>query len=110
MKILVLTMGGTIDAEAFPEGQSPLYSTPAQRRLSMTTLRTIAEARGQAIEFICIPVCNKDSKDYTDQDRDNLYKIAHENAGVYPRIIITTGTDKMTDTAKNLKSRTWELV
>lgn len=98
-------MGGTIDAEAFPNNQWPNYSTPSPRRLTMTVLRNIAEARGEKVEFECIPVCNKDSKDYTDFDRDTLHKTIQEKGASYPRIIVTSGTDKLIDTAKNLKSQ-----
>ncbi len=105
MKILVLTMGGTIDAESYPEGRTPQYITPGNRRLSISTLRDIAEKHGGGVEIICIPICNKDSKDMNDMDRDKLYNTVQGNAASYPRIIVSTGTDNMTDLAKNLKSR-----
>ncbi len=105
MKILVLTMGGTIDAESYPEGKVPQYITPGKRRLSISTLRDIAAVRGEQVDIECIVICNKDSKDMDDYDKDKLYKTIAEKAASYPRIVVSTGTDNLTDLAKNLKSR-----
>ena len=105
MKILVLTMGGTIDAQAFPEGETPYYSTPGDGHLAVRTLKELAQDHKIQAAFTCIEICNKDSKDLDDNDRKKLADAALENAQGYERIVVTTGTDKMTDTAHDLKHK-----
>lgn len=106
MKLLILTMGGTIDAEPFPADEPPPEnSTPGDRHLAIQELRRIATANGIDIGFDCFEICNKDSKFLDARDRATLERIVISNASRFERIIITAGTDCMTDLAQDLQMR-----
>ena len=92
LPILVLTTGGTIDKnyfDALSEYQIVDSGIPA----------LLKEAR-VALAFRIEEVCRKDSLELTDDDRAELaLRVAQAPES---RIVITHGTDTMTDTAKAL--------
>jgi L-asparaginase len=90
--ILVLTTGGTIDKnyfDALSEYQVVASGIPA----------LLEEAR-VALPFRIEEVCRKDSLELTDADRALIAERAAQAAET--RIVITHGTDTMTETAKVL--------
>lgn len=90
--ILVLTTGGTIDKnyfDALSEYQIVDSGIPA----------LLKEAR-VALPFRIEEVCRKDSLELTDADRAEIARRAAEAPET--RIVITHGTDTMTETAKAL--------
>ncbi|MDL2351931.1 MAG: asparaginase domain-containing protein [Pseudomonadota bacterium] len=90
--ILVLTTGGTIDKnyfDALSEYQVVDSGIPA----------LLKEAR-VALPFRIEEVCRKDSLELTDEDRADIARRVAEAAEA--RIVITHGTDTMTETAKTL--------
>jgi L-asparaginase len=90
--ILVLTTGGTIDKnyfDALSEYQIVESGIPA----------LLAEAR-VALPHRVEEVCRKDSLELTDADRAAIVARAADAAET--RIVITHGTDTMTETAKAL--------
>lgn len=90
--ILVLTTGGTIDKayfDALSEYQIVDSGIPALLREARVTL-----------PFRVVELMRKDSLDLTDADRALVAAAAHEAAETH--IVITHGTDTMTDTAKVL--------
>lgn len=90
--ILILTTGGTIDKnyfDALSEYQIVESGIPA----------LLAEAR-VALPFRTQEVCRKDSLELTDADRAAIAAAAH--AAPESRIVVTHGTDTMTETAKVL--------
>ncbi len=90
--ILVLTTGGTIDKayfDALSEYQIVDSGIPA----------LLAEAR-VALGFRVVEVMRKDSLELTDADRALIASIARE--APEQRIVVTHGTDTMTETAKVL--------
>jgi len=90
--ILVLTTGGTIDKnyfDALSEYQIVDSGIPA----------LLKEAR-VALPFRVEEVCRKDSLELTDADRAEIARRVAEAPEA--RIVITHGTDTMTETAKGL--------
>lgn len=90
--ILVLTTGGTIDKhyfDALSEYQIVESGIPA----------LLSEAR-VALPHRVEEVCRKDSLDLTDADRAEIARRAAE--APEKRIVVTHGTDTMTETAKVL--------
>ena len=90
--ILILTTGGTIDKnyfDALSEYQIVESGIPA----------LLAEAR-VALPFRVEEVCRKDSLELTNADRTAIAAAARE--APESRIVITHGTDTMTETAKVL--------
>jgi L-asparaginase len=90
--ILVLTTGGTIDKnyfDALSEYQIVDSGIPA----------LLKEAR-VALPFRVVEVCRKDSLELTVEDRAAIAQTAREAPEL--RIVITHGTDTMTDTAQVL--------
>lgn len=90
--ILVLTTGGTIDKnyfDALSEYQIVDSGIPA----------LLGEAR-VALPFRVEEVCRKDSLELTDADRAQIADAAR--AAPESRIVVTHGTDTMTETAKVL--------
>ncbi len=93
--ILVLTTGGTIDKayfDALSEYQIVESGIPALLR----------EAR-VALPYRVEEVCRKDSLELTDADRVEIARRAAEAAEA--RIVVTHGTDTMTETAKVLAAQ-----
>ena len=92
LPILVLTTGGTIDKnyfDALSEYQIVDSGIPA----------LLKEAR-VALPFRVEEVCRKDSLELTQADRAELARLVAQ--APESRIVITHGTDTMTDTAKAL--------
>ena len=92
LPILVLTTGGTIDKnyfDALSEYQIVDSGIPA----------LLKEAR-VALPFRVEEVCRKDSLELTEVDRADIAR--RVAAAPETRIVITHGTDTMTDTAKAL--------
>ena len=90
--ILVLTTGGTIDKnyfDALSEYQIVDSGIPALLKQARVALPLRIEE-----------VCRKDSLDLTDEDRAEIAR--RVSAAPETRIVITHGTDTMTDTAKVL--------
>ena len=90
--ILVLTTGGTIDKnyfDALSEYQVVDSGIPA----------LLKEAR-VALPFRVEEVCRKDSLELTDKDRAGITRCVAEAPET--RIVVTHGTDTMTETAKAL--------
>ena len=104
-KILLLTMGGTIDAEAYPvaEEDYPVNATPSGSNASFETLSDILKSCSWTLDQTAI--CDKDSKEYNETDRQTLLGAVLENNDSYDRIIITCGTDRMTETALWLRDQ-----
>lgn len=106
MKMLVLTMGGTIDAEPFAlDEPPPENSTPGDRHLAIQVLRKLAAENAVDIGFDCFQIANKDSKFIDARDRAFLERTILFNASNFDRVIITAGTDCMTDLAQDLQMR-----
>ncbi len=90
--ILVLTTGGTIDKnyfDALSEYQIVDSGIPALLKQARVALPLRIEE-----------VCRKDSLELTDEDRAEIAR--RVSAAPETRIVITHGTDTMTDTAKAL--------
>ncbi len=90
--ILVLTTGGTIDKnyfDALSEYQIVDSGIPALLR----------EAR-VALPFRVVEVCRKDSLELTGEDRAEISRHAAEAPETH--VVVTHGTDTMTETAKVL--------
>lgn len=105
MSILVLTTGGTIDSAAYPESGPPEYTIPSEERLSIQVLHNIAEDQVPPVELDWIELCNKDSKDFGEEDQTALYDAILHNGPHYERIIVTIGTDRMAEIAQSLKAK-----
>jgi L-asparaginase len=90
--ILVLTTGGTIDKNYF--------DALSEYQVVDSGIPALLEQARVALPFRVEEVCRKDSLELTDADRA---EIAHR-AGDAPetRIVITHGTDTMTETARAL--------
>ena len=98
--ILILTTGGTIDKayfDALSEYQIVDSGIP----------ELLTEAR-VALPFRIEEVCRKDSLELTDADRARIARAAAEAPET--RIVITHGTDTMTDTAKALAAITGKVM
>lgn len=106
MKILVLSTGGTIDAAPYPEdGEPPVYSTATDEHRAAKALETIASTSSAPVELHYNEICNKDSKFISEFDRSALERAVITKAPEYDRIIVTIGTDCMTDVAQDLAQR-----
>jgi len=92
MRIKIFTTGGTIDKVYFDEKSTYEVGEPK-----------IAEVLKEAnvnLSFSIESLFRKDSLEMTDKDREEIYhRVGSEKAS---RIVITHGTDTMTDTAKRL--------
>jgi L-asparaginase len=96
MKILFIQTGGTIDKD-YPhttKGWAFEFGEPAVER--------ILEKLKPSFEFEVLTVCEKDSLEVTDDDREELKQAIQVNkADAY---IITHGTDTMLETAEYLNN------
>jgi len=90
--VLVLTTGGTIDKQYFDATSDYQIADSFVPRLLATARVTHA--------FECRELLHKDSLDLTDADRQLI--AAQVRACGYSRVVITHGTDTMTQTAKAL--------
>ena len=106
MKVLVLSMGGTIDAAPYPEVGNPPYNiTPSDEHLSMAALQDIADSFDPPILLSWLEICNKDSKNIDGGDLTLLEHTLRNSAAGFDRAIVTIGTDRMSDVAADLKAR-----
>lgn len=105
-KYLLITLGGTIDSAPYPEGDGeyPKDATPTGENRAYEALRTIFkdEARGSILKHIAL--ADLDSKNIHEPHHDQIFNLVHDVEG-YERIIITMGTDRMSETACDLLAR-----
>lgn len=90
--ILVLTTGGTIDKNYF--------DALSEYQIVDSGIPALLEQARVALPFRIEEVCRKDSLELTDADRAEIARRAAEAPET--RIVITHGTDTMTETAKAL--------
>lgn len=90
--ILVLTTGGTIDKNYF--------DALSQYQIVDSGIPALLKEARVALPHRVEEVCRKDSLELTDADRAEIAQRAHDAAE--QRIVITHGTDTMTETAKAL--------
>ena len=92
LPILVLTTGGTIDKNYF--------DALSEYQIGDSGIPALLKQARVALPFRIEEVCRKDSLELTGEDRDEIaWRVA---AAPELRIVITHGTDTMTDTAKAL--------
>lgn len=92
--ILVLTTGGTIDKNYF--------DALSKYQIVDSGIPALLEEARVALPFRIEEVCRKDSLELTDADRAAIAERAKQ--APERRIVITHGTDTMTETAKVLAS------
>jgi L-asparaginase len=92
--ILVLTTGGTIDKNYF--------DALSKYQIVDSGIPALLEEARVALPFRIEEVCRKDSLELTDADRAAIVERARQ--APERRIVITHGTDTMTETAKVLAS------
>ncbi|HVR89785.1 MAG TPA: asparaginase domain-containing protein [Novosphingobium sp.] len=90
--ILILTTGGTIDKAYF--------DALSEYQIVDSAIALLLKQARVALPFRVEEVCRKDSLELTDADRADIAERAR--AAPETRIVITHGTDTMTDTAKVL--------
>lgn len=101
--ILLITMGGTINAAPYSEkeGEYPVNSTMTNDNLVLDAAKKICANHPQT-NLKTIAICNKDSKNLNEHDQDNLLQTLMDTSKIsYDRIIVTIGTDKMCKIAKD---------
>lgn len=104
MKILFLQTGGTIDKD-YPAGEdnhgySFVITTPAFDR--------ILKRANPSFEFETKTVLQKDSLDITEDDRKLIFEACKDSGS--DKIVITHGTDTMTQTAEVLSQITGKTI
>ena len=92
LPILVLTTGGTIDKNYF--------DALSEYQIVDSGIPALLKQARVALPFRIAEVCRKDSLELTDADRAEIARAAA--AAPETRIVVTHGTDTMTDTAKAL--------
>jgi L-asparaginase len=92
MQLEIFTTGGTIDKVYFDAKSKFEVGEPQ-------ILEVLREAN-LSIDYQVTPLMRKDSLELTDQDRELVRKAV--GASEATRIVITHGTDTMTDTARTL--------
>ena len=99
--ILLITMGGTIDALAYSEkeGEYPINATMPDDSHALKAMENICSE----INLTSIAICNKDSKDLKTQDQEKLFQTIKNNSS--DRIIVTIGTDRMCEIAQNIQNK-----
>jgi L-asparaginase len=90
--ILVLTTGGTIDKAYF--------DALSEYQIVESGIPSVLEQARVALPFRLVELMRKDSLELTDADRALIAAAARE--APESRVVITHGTDTMTDTAKTL--------
>ncbi len=96
MKVLFLCTGGTIDKD---------YSSNAGTynfEIAEPAIGRILKRINTNLEYDIISILKKDSLDMDDHDREKIYRACSEANN--NKVIITHGTDTMTETAKKLSS------
>ena len=92
MELEIFTTGGTIDKVYFDAKSKFEVGEPQ-------ILEVLREAN-LSIDYRVTPLMRKDSLELTDQDREKVRQAVE--ASTTTRIVITHGTDTMTDTARAL--------
>ncbi|QJQ32289.1 asparaginase [Sphingomonas lacunae] len=90
--ILILTTGGTIDKSYF--------DALSEYQIADSAIGSLLKEARVALPFRIVELMRKDSLELTDADRALIAATAREAAET--RIIVTHGTDTMTETAKVL--------
>lgn len=93
MSLLIISTGGTIDKIYF--------DATSEYEIGAPTVPHIFHEAGVALEHRLVSLMRKDSLDLTDDDRESIRKTCAE--AVETEILITHGTDTMTDTAEALR-------
>lgn len=104
-KVLILTMGGTIDALPYSEvdGEYPPDATMSDGDHAFMLLQEIfAEAVGDQFFLTRDAICKKDSKEINDRDIKRLTDYISRSKG-FDRIIVTVGTDRMKEIALHVE-------
>jgi L-asparaginase len=100
MQLEIFTTGGTIDKVYFDAKSKFEVGEPQ-------ILEVLREAN-LSIAYQVTPLMRKDSLELTDQDRELVRKAVE--ASTATRIVITHGTDTMTDTARSLAGVTGKTI
>ena len=100
MQLELFTTGGTIDKVYFDAKSKFEVGEPQ-------ILEVLREAN-LSIAYQVTPLMRKDSLELTDQDRELVRKAVE--ASTATRIVITHGTDTMTDTARSLAGVTGKTI
>ena len=100
MQLEIFTTGGTIDKVYFDAKSRFEVGEPQ-------ILEVLREAN-LSIDYQVTPLMRKDSLELTDQDRELVRKAVE--ASTATRIVITHGTDTMTDTARSLTGITGKTI
>jgi L-asparaginase len=100
MQLEIFTTGGTIDKVYFDAKSKFEVGEPQ-------ILEVLREAN-LSIDYQVTPLMRKDSLELTDQDRELVRKAVE--ASTATRIVITHGTDTMTDTARSLAGVTGKTI
>ncbi len=96
MKIKILTTGGTIDKDYASKAGTYNFE------ISEPAIKRILDNVNPNFEFDIFSVLKKDSLDFTEEDRQNIYNACINETN--NKILITHGTDTMVETAKKLSS------
>ena len=91
-EILVVTTGGTIDKVYFDAN--------SQYEVGSSIVDNLLHQAEVKVPWHVQEVLKKDSLDITDEDRQAIYDVISRHAN--RRVIVTHGTDTMTDTAQKL--------
>jgi len=99
-KLLILTTGGTIDKVYF--------DAKSQYEVGEPVVSSVLKAMNVSFDFEVEAICKKDSLELDDSDRAQIAeKISNSNAS---HILITHGTDTMSDTANYLPKQTQKVI
>lgn len=91
-KILVVTLGGTIESFYDPENYTP-QNVPLAGDPQHTIIPAALAKMGLAERCDFLPLGMRDSKFGTPEELDRL--VAHLEAHPYPRVLVIEGTDRM---------------
>lgn len=101
--LLLITTGGTIDSEPYPENESD-YPPHSTHKGTSSAFKALKEMTPHTYNLDHIALFAKDSKHLDADDQSAILRqILHKTT--YWRIIITIGTDRMVDIAQNLRTQ-----
>ena len=100
MQLEIFTTGGTIDKVYFDAKSKFEVGEPQ-------ILEVLREAN-LSIDYLVTPLMRKDSLELTDEDREQVRKAVETSPAT--QIVITHGTDTMTDTARALTEITGKTI
>ena len=100
MDLLVITVGGTIDKVYFDATSEYEVGEPTVPHVYQSALVTL--------EYEVLPLMRKDSLDMTASDRESIRETCQQ--AEQKHILITHGTDTMTDTAEALMGITGKTI